>query len=609
MMPSELPEGRYLSLAFRVAADSGGQTRALLMRNRILATEGGVRPDVLTLGPAPDYERRRELLREQGQLVEGVGLRNIYEHFREHGWGDETPTGRTLEDLGAHRLREEPGPGGMPWRVVHRLPGVERPIIDYLREDGSTYLRMPAFSLNYKAWWRGPILMVGEDGAILGEYETPGNWFRRWIRDLVAEGEKAFIFMDSRFVVPHVAPMRGRRFHLIYLMHNLHVGPPRRWDSEVSPVYKRALSRIDGLDAMVTLTERQRDDIAERRGRTTNMFVVPNPVTMPTPPATAAPRDPHKVTIVARLEPQKRLGEAIRAFRTVVDALPDARLDIFGDGSKGPELEAEIERCGLTGSVVLRGFDPEAREALWTSSAFLMTSAFEGYPLSTLESMSRGCPVVSYDIKYGPREQITDGVDGFLVPADDTAMLAQRVIELLRSPELVQRMSAAARDRAARNGPAEFLAAWAGVVQATVEHKPLRTKLAGVELEFDRLRLVSANPLARLVQRGPDFALGGVTGRRALELAGRMKVDGRSRKAGLDAVLLELAWIDAESGAVTALPLEAKLGEDEFFRLRASARLPAATARLRLRLTWRNSAWETDVVQLEDGEVTRPAEE
>ncbi len=55
-----------------------------------------------------------------------------------------------------------------------------------------------------------------------------------------------------------------------------------------------------------------------------------------------------------------------------------------------------------------------------------MTSSFEGYPLATLESMSRGCPVVSYDIRYGPREQISDGVDGFLVPPGDIELLAQR---------------------------------------------------------------------------------------------------------------------------------------------------------------------------------------
>ena len=608
MMPIELPAGRYLSLAFRVTADSGGQTRALLMRNRILATEGGVRPDVLTLGPAPDYPRRRELLREQGQLVDGIGLLNIYEHFRDHGWGDREPTGATLEDLSAHVASEEPGPDGTPWRVIHKLPGEQRPVIDYLRPDGTPYLRMPAFSINYKAWWGGRIQLVGEGGAIVGEFKSPGQWFRRWIRELADDGERTFVFMDSRFVVPHVASMRRRRLHLIYLMHNMHVDPPRRWDSEIGMVYRRALSRIGELDAMVTLTERQRDDVAERYGRTSNLFVVPNPVSMPAPPAGEAPRDPHRVTIAARLEPQKGLGDAIAAFRRVVDAVPAARLDIYGDGSQAPALAAQIERSGLAGSVTLHGFDPRAREALWTSSAFLMTSAFEGYPLSTLESMSRGCPVVSYDIKYGPREQITDGVDGFLVPAGDTSALAQRVIELLRSPELVQRMSAAARERAGRYGPAEFLASWAGVLRATIDHRPLRTEIEDVQLELTRLRHVSGNPLGRLLGRGPDFALGPVAPGRALELAGTLRVKGESRKAGLDSIELGLAWIDGESGDVAGQPLRVKLAEEEF-QLRATVPLPARDARLRLRLTWRNSAWETVVATLEGGELSRPVED
>lgn len=608
MMPTELPSGRYLSLAFRVTTDSGGQTRALLLRNRILATEGGVEPVVLTLGPAADYAERRELLREQGQLIEGMRLLNIYEHFRTHGWGDQAPTGEALADLGEHVLREEPGPDGVPWRLVHRLPGEQRPVIDYLRADGSPYLRMPAFSINYKSWWRGRIQMIREDGAIVGEYETPGQWFRRWIRDLVGEEERAFVFMDSRFVVPHVVPMRGRRFHLIYLMHNLHLGRPRRWDSEISLVYKRALERIGGMDAMVTLTERQRDDVAERFGRTANLFVVPNPIAIPEPPRTEPARDPNRVTIVARLEPQKRLTDAVAAFRQVVDAVPGARLDIFGDGTEEPALRAAVERAGLGESVALRGFDPRARESLWTSSAFLLTSGFEGYPLSTLESMSRGCPVVAYDIKYGPREQIDDGVEGFLVPRGDTALLAQRVIELLRSPELVRRMSAAARARVERYGPAEFLAAWAGVLQATVDGKRLRTRIDDVRLDLTRLRAVSGNPVARLVQRGPELGLGPVGSNGALELAGVLRVEGDARKSGLDAVELGLAWVHFESGEVIAAPLRAKLGEEEF-RLRSVARLPAADAWLRLRLIWRNSAWETEIARLEDGRLTRPAEE
>ena len=87
-----------------------------------------------------------------------------------------------------------------------------------------------------------------------------------------------------------------------------------------------------------------------------------------------------------------------------------------------------ITKLGLEDSVKLCGWDNNARDTLWTSTGFLMTSRFEGYPLASLESLSRGCPVVSYDIKYGPQEQVTDGVDGFLVPDGDQRAMADRII-------------------------------------------------------------------------------------------------------------------------------------------------------------------------------------
>src|SRR5215217_5221430 len=454
-MPTELPHGRYLSCALRVATDSGGQTRALLMRNRIFALEGGVRPDVLTFGAAADYDKRRQTLLERGLLTEQIELLNIYEHYRERGWGGQEPTGERLADLGAHRIREDFTPDGAPWRVVYRPPGARRNVYDYLRFDGTPYLRIPGFGLHNVSRGRGTIQQVGPQGDVVGELNSVGQWFRRWLRELVGEEERAFVFIDSRFVVPHIVPMRARRIHLIYQMHNIHLSPPFRWDSPVLRAYRRVLSKIGGMDALVTLTERQRDDIAERKGRTSNMFVIPNPVVMPAPPAVVPKRDPNQLTMLARLEPQKRLGDAIAAFEQVVAAVPQARLDIYGQGGQAGRLQAEIDRRGLGGSVRLRGFDPEASEVLWRSSAFLMTSSFEGYPLSTVESMSRGCPAISYDIKYGPREQITDGVDGFLVPAGEVDRLARHLIELLTSPELARRMSAAATERAQRFGPRE----------------------------------------------------------------------------------------------------------------------------------------------------------
>ena len=416
MPDAALPEGRYLSCALRISFDAGGQTRALLMRNRNLV-RAGVRPDLIVLGAAPDHEQRRQELLERGLLVDGIGMLNIYDHYREHGWGTREPLDRELADLAPHRVQEEEDAAGTPWRVTYRVPGERYATYDYLRRDGTPYLRIPAFGLAGGSRGRGQVLHIDPQGRIVREYKAAGQWFRLWIRELARGQKRTFVFVDSRHVVPHVVPVRARAVHAVYVMHNLHVLKPYRWDSEVNVAYTRVLRRAEDMDALVTLTERQRDDIAERRGRTSNMFVVPNPVDQPAQPADPPPRDPHRVTIMARLEPQKRLQDAIAAFERVVRAVPEARLDIFGEGGRREKLQQEIDHRQLGGSVTLRGFDPEAREALWTSSAFVLSSAFEGYPLSTLESMSRGCPVVSYDIKYGPREQITDGVDGFLVPA------------------------------------------------------------------------------------------------------------------------------------------------------------------------------------------------
>jgi poly(glycerol-phosphate) alpha-glucosyltransferase len=571
-----LPQGRYLSCALRVAADAGGQTRALLLRNRFFA-EAGARPELITLGAAVDLAEREAELRERGLLHEGVRTLNIYEWFRERGWGDAPPTGEELPDLGAHKVAEDPR-DGEPWRVTYRPPDESRAIYDYLRPDGTPWLRIPAFGLAGGSNGRGRILRVGPDGAVVGEFRAARQWFRRWIRELAKGQERTFLFMDSRYVVPHIVPVRARKLYLVYVMHNLHVQRPFRWDSETTLAYKRVLDRMDDLHAMVTLTERQKEDLAERRGRRTSMFVVPNPVAPPTVPDPLPARDPHRVAIVARLEAQKRLQDAIAAFSQVVEAVPEARLDIFGDGSKRADLQAEIDRRGLGEHVVLRGFDPDARDALWSASAFLMTSSFEGYPLSTLESMSRGCPVVSYDIKYGPREQIRDGVDGFLVPRGDVDGLARRVVELLTSPELVARMSEAARATAAGFAPDQFVVRWGEVLRSAGRLRRYRTSIEEAGLALERLR----------IKRG------------RLQLDGVVTVRAETRAATLDEAEVTLTAVEDASGVVTPIPLKVERVEGEpRFRVRTSGgllggpKVPAG-ARLRLRVEWHNSVWETE---------------
>jgi poly(glycerol-phosphate) alpha-glucosyltransferase len=581
----------------------------MLMRNRIFVTEGGVSPVVATFNARTDLAERRSVLLERGLLLPEISTPNIYDHYRHHPWEDESggddheegPDAaagpRELVDLSSHVLAEETFPDGTPFRTVYRSDALDRNVHDYHRPDGSTYLRIPSFVFKEPSSWPSSIQRVSPDGTVSGEFKSLAQWFKRFVRHLAGD-ERSFLFIDSRFSAQHLVPMRPRNVHLVYVLHNIHVAPPRLWSSPMGDIYDRLIGKVGGIDAFVTLTARQQDDIAERRGRTSNLFVVPNPVDMPERDPDLPPRDPDRVTVVARLEKQKRLGHAIRAFAKAVEKVPTARLDVYGSGSQLPMLAELAEKQGVADAVTLHGHDPRARDALWSSSAFLMTSLFEGYPLSTLESLSHGCPVISYDIKYGPREQITDGVDGFLVPAGGIQPMADRIVEMLTDPALVEKMSQAALDKARHHGHRRFLDEWTAVLDRVVELKPLRTQIDDIRLEVGRLDSVRSKGRVRRssVRPVPTRAERDET----LRFEGVLHVKGHSRRSSLDDAEVSLAAVHDATGLTVDVPLTVKR-VDEGFRVSSTVRLADVLdadrtlddVRLRLRLVWQNSAWDT----------------
>jgi poly(glycerol-phosphate) alpha-glucosyltransferase len=226
-----------------------------------------------------------------------------------------------------------------------------------------------------------------------------------------------------------------------------------------------------------------------------------------------------------------------------------------------------------------------------------MTSSFEGYPLSTLESMSHCCPVIAYDIKYGPREQITHGIDGFLVRPGDIQGVARRIIQLLDNPELVRTMGEAARRKAEEHGTSRFIDDWNTVLRSAVALKPRRTSLRAVQADIELS--VRAGAFARLRSLARRTAAVRDKHRRCLEVAALLTVHGSSQTSDLDDALFELAAI--KPGAkVRTIPATVERREVGFM-VRASVPLvqlcgpeteSAGEADLRLRLIWQNSCWQ-----------------
>ncbi len=481
---------------------------------------------------------------------------------------------------------------GSPFRIIHSDPLSGQPLGgDYQREDGSIYARIAASGVKETMDGDARVRLVDRDGQVVRSYGRRGGLYKAWMVEQCPGNDPVYVFMDSRNAVPRIAPMKHRpRFHLIYLMHNAHTVKDRRWNSPSIATYKTVLEHIKHLDAMVNLTERQSEDIAQKYGHTNNRFVVPNPIRPPARPDPMPPRDPFRLAIVARLEPQKGLADAVKAFALVRDQVPEARLDLYGDGTQRQLIEDLVDELDLRDVLTMHGHDTLAQETLWTASGFFMPSVFEGYPLASLESMAHGCPVIAYDIKYGPREQIDDGVDGFLVAKGDIEGMAERAIRLLRDPELVARMSKAAFAKAEQHNHARFLRDWKHVIEGAVALKPNRTEIISGTLKVKRLRVRPPGRRTRSSASGHE-----------VRFAGDIVLTVERNEELIDEANATLTAISEADGALTEVPIEVRRKGTTFsvrsrFRtdwLFESLGAGAKDAHLRLRVDWRNSTWET----------------
>ncbi len=147
--------------------------------------------------------------------------------------------------------------------------------------------------------------------------------------------------------------------------------------------------------------------------------------------------------MVGRLAYQKRPDLAVRAVNELRRRVEYAHLLIVGDGPQHDELQALIADLGLGDAVYLLGRREDVPRLLAHASCFLLTSRYEGCPLSVLEAMATGLPVVATRMG-GIDEVVSDGRSGLIVEAQPGA-IADALAALLSDPEFSTRMGAEAR--------------------------------------------------------------------------------------------------------------------------------------------------------------------
>jgi glycosyltransferase involved in cell wall biosynthesis len=147
-------------------------------------------------------------------------------------------------------------------------------------------------------------------------------------------------------------------------------------------------------------------------------------------------QDNKAVIFAGRFNPQKGIDSLFSIWYMVYERKQDWTLNVYGDG------EEKYRYTSLNGkqNIHIHAATTRIFEKYHKSSFLVITSRFEPFGLVLIEAMSCGLPVIAFDCPNGPRDIITDGEDGFLIPMGNNAMFAERIIYLMEHPEERLRM-------------------------------------------------------------------------------------------------------------------------------------------------------------------------
>jgi glycosyltransferase involved in cell wall biosynthesis len=162
------------------------------------------------------------------------------------------------------------------------------------------------------------------------------------------------------------------------------------------------------------------------------------------------------LVIVARLEPQKGHRILLEALRDVRKDFPNIRLVVAGEGSQRSDLESRTSELDLTDAVRFIGYPPDVREWLALATLTVLPSFHEGLPVTPIESLACGKPVVATAVD-GTTEVVIDGKTGLTVPPGDPRALADAICRLLRNPDLARTLADEGRRWVLKNFSVEHL--------------------------------------------------------------------------------------------------------------------------------------------------------
>lgn len=176
-----------------------------------------------------------------------------------------------------------------------------------------------------------------------------------------------------------------------------------------------------------------------------------------------------RIISAGRLSREKGFDLLIRAFAPAAKKHPDWYLDIYGDGDEREKIEGMIKEFGIEDNVRLCGTVDRIWNYYGQYAMYVLPSYVEGMPMVLLEAKANKLPIISFDIRTGPKEIVTDGVNGLLIPPYDTDQMAEAINRLIEDADLRKSMSDHASDDLMKFSKDRIVQQWIELIEEKEE--------------------------------------------------------------------------------------------------------------------------------------------
>lgn len=172
---------------------------------------------------------------------------------------------------------------------------------------------------------------------------------------------------------------------------------------------------------------------------------------------------------VGRLEPQKNWYVAIKAF-SLISKMVNDDFHIYGKGQELDNLKKYTEELSVSDRVIFKGTSDEIENIVVNSRLFVLSSDYEGVSNALIEALVMGVPCVSTKFTGGGAELLIEsGVNGILVPKENSEAMAEAMLKILKNEEFAERLGKNAKEKAQEFRPEKVFQHWEKLILSTAK--------------------------------------------------------------------------------------------------------------------------------------------